>query len=64
LPSSPPRRRPRSLSGRRVEEAACGDGLLDVGTWNETTGQWRIVASGATTLTTYGTTGDIPAGGQ
>jgi hypothetical protein len=41
-----------------------GDGLLDVGSWNEGNGDWIISAAGATTTINYGATGDIPLGGQ
>ena len=41
-----------------------GDGLLDVAGWNEVSGTWWIVAAGSIKLVDYGSTGDIPAGGQ
>ncbi len=41
-----------------------GDGLLDVGTWNEVSGSWQLIASGLSISINFGLTGDLPAGGQ
>jgi hypothetical protein len=39
-----------------------GNGLLDIGTWNEVSGYWQLITSGQNIL--FGLTGDLPAGGQ